>query len=153
MISTAKKIHGKNTEQGYIAVTSVIIITLLLVTVSFALSSINYFSRVNILESEYKERSYSLAQACVDRALLNLVNNSSYSPAGGGDNVLVSAGQSCVIAGVFTNGAYKEVRTQAQYQGSYTNLLITVDPANNFKTISWVECPKFTAPNFTDVCS
>ena len=59
----------KTGQDGYIALISVIIISLLLITVITALSTINYFSRYNILENEYKERSSGLAEGCVDYAL------------------------------------------------------------------------------------
>lgn len=123
-----------NTQSGYIAITSVIIISLLLVTVSVALSSANYFSRFNVLESEFKERSSSLAEACVDQAMFNIASNNLYN-----GNVAVGA-NSCTIVSVTVGNPDTIVKTQGVFQNSYTNLVVEVKNSN-LAIVSWQETP------------
>ena len=62
-------------KKGYIAITSAIIITILILTVVVTTSSTGFFGRSNILNTLLKERGDALANACADTALLNLVFN------------------------------------------------------------------------------
>jgi hypothetical protein len=120
---------------GYIALTSVIIISLLLITIITALSSINYFSRYNILENEFKDRSSGLAEACVDYALGKIGSNSAYA---GGECVVIGSDK-CKIVSVSGN----VVVTQGVFQKSYTNLSVGYNPTTLAVT-SWQELPNVT---------
>ena len=126
-----------NSQAGYIAVTSVIIMSLLLITITAALSTANYFSRFNILESEYKERSNGLAEACVDQARYNIAQNIPYT----GD-VTVTGVSKCTIVDVIMAGSNKIIKAQGMYQKSYTNLQVEVK-ASDLSTVSWQEVPNF----------
>ncbi len=128
-------------QEGYIAVTSVIIISVLLITITTALSLTNYFSRFNILENEFKQKSTGLAEACLDYALGKLAADASY--AGGLPPVNVGTG-TCIVCDVAPTGlGYpKTIRTRAVYQKSYTNLSIVV--GSNLKPTSWQEIPQIT---------
>ncbi len=127
-------------QQGYIALTSVIIISLLLITIITALSSVNYFSRYNILENEFKERSGGLAEACVDYSLAKLAANSSYV---GGENANIGS-DSCRVVSVTPGGNSYSILTQGIFPStganrSYTNLSVTVD--SNLNITNWQEVP------------
>lgn len=127
------KRHNQNSSQGYIALTSVIIISLLLITVSAALSSANYFSRFNILENEYKSKSYSLAESCVDFAVSRVIANAGYT----GANELINVGSdNCTVVSV-SAGYPKNIVTQAVYQKSYTNICAQINSSKNI--IGWKE--------------
>ncbi len=123
-------------QAGYIALSSVIIISLLLVTITAALSLVSYYSRFNILESEYKQRSVALAQSCVDYAFSQLVVNPNYS----GNECLNFSSNNCKVVSV-TAGSYpKTIQSQAQYEKSYTNLSIVTN--SSFQIQSWQELPQ-----------
>ncbi len=124
-------------QKGYIALVSAIIISLLLMAVAFALSFSSYFSRFNITDSSTKEISLSLAESCVDKALLSLAQNSSY---GGNETITVDGTKNCSILPVETNGSQKTVKTSAVFQQATANIKVIVNlPA--FTIVSWEETP------------
>jgi hypothetical protein len=120
---------------GYIAITSVMIISLLLITITVALSTSNYFSRFNILESEYKTRSLGLAEACVDQALYRLVQKLD-TP----NNFNVNIGNSqCKIVSISPAGAARTIKTQGEFQKSFSNIKVVANTPG-YTVSSWQEC-------------
>lgn len=83
----------KNSNEGFIALISAVIISLVLMMVVFSVSTLGFFSRFNQLDSEYKEKSSALAESCVDLAILKLIENKDYP----GNEVVISADSSCEI--------------------------------------------------------
>ena len=130
--------NNKHGQEGYIALISAIIISSILLVVTVTLSYTAFFARYNILDSEYKERSASLAEACADVALLKLANNSGYA-----GNVAVAIGTDfCSIRLLFSSGTQTIVDTQASFQNAYTNLRLGV-ATSTLTVMSWEEIPKF----------
>ena len=119
---------------GYIALISAIIISVILLTVIPAASFRGFTIRFNILDSEFKERSGNLAEACLDFAALKLTEDSGYT---GGEAVTVGS-DTCEIRSIEDAGTAKRVQTQAVFQKSYTNLEALVDPLSG-DIISWRE--------------
>lgn len=133
MIIQSKKRKIKN-NSGFIALMSAIIISVILLLVATNLSLNGFYSRSDILDSELKNRSSALAEACADTAILKLTNNSSYNPV----NEVVTVGtDSCVIQSV-TGMNPKTILTQAIFHNSYTNLKIVVN-TTNMSVTSWEE--------------
>lgn len=135
-------------QGGYIALISVIIVSLLLITVITALSTVNYFSRYNILENEYKERSSGLAEGCVDYALGKLAANSAYTVAS--PQSIAIGSDTCNVMSVVSQSGQTTIVTQGFYPAttplkSYTKLTVIVDSNINNSTylqvISWQETP------------
>ena len=125
-------------QRGFIALISSIVMSAILLLITTTLSLSSFFARFTILESEYKERSSTLAEACVDSALLKIALDNNYSPT----NETVSVGKdSCLIKEVTTNSQQKIITTQAKYQESYTNLKVTIQ-TNNLQVLSWIEVAK-----------
>ncbi|MBI2035965.1 MAG: hypothetical protein HYT12_04800 [Candidatus Liptonbacteria bacterium] len=124
-------------NRGYIALISSIVIALLLLMVTLTLNYTGFFARYNILFSEYKERSVTLAEACANLALLELANNAGYS---GGETISLGT-DSCLIRPIIS-GDPVIIETQAIFQNSYTNLRINADQAN-LDIVSWEEVPNF----------
>ena len=62
---------------GFIALMSAIIISVILLLVTTTLSLNGFYSRSNILDSEMKEKSAWLANACLEKARLILATNPS----------------------------------------------------------------------------
>lgn len=134
-----KKLFYKSyLETGYIALTSVIIISVLLITVTAALSSINYFSRFNVLENEFKQKSANLAEACVDYAFSRLAASPAYDPGALGGECVGVGLDKCKVVSVSGSA----VQVQGVYQKSYTNLVVNFD--SDFNVSSWQEVENIT---------
>ena len=129
-------------QAGFIALMTAIIIALVLMTLTLSLSLSGFFTRFNIADSEYKERSSALAEACADAALLKIAQNSSYAPTGGGEVVSVNS-DSCRIVAVTKAGTQSIIKTQGIFPNSppeqaYTNLTIVISNSD-LSIISWDE--------------
>lgn len=116
-------------QRGFIALISAIIISMILLLVITDASLTSFYGRFNVLDSEYKERSSALADACVDTLLLRLADGQ--NPTG---TIAVGTDQ-CQI--VTSTNPYA---IQAIYQNSYTNLQITLNNTS-LAIVSWVEVP------------
>ncbi|MDO8537147.1 MAG: hypothetical protein Q7R94_02790, partial [bacterium] len=67
----------KTKSGGYIAIMSALIISIIISIVLVSLGQSAFFNRINISDAHLKGKSRSLAEACVDTALLKLVSSSS----------------------------------------------------------------------------
>ena len=85
-------------QEGFIALISAIVISFLLITITVALNFVGFYGRFNILDSEYKETSVGLAEACADSAMLQLVQGIMPLP---GTIVTVGSNQ-CTLVSVFS---------------------------------------------------
>lgn len=142
-------ILNKKRNNGFIALISAIIISVILLLILTNLSLTGFYDRSNILDSELKERSSALAEACVDTAILKLANDISYIPSPafnfvtetGGEPVSINSDQ-CTIVSVDTSGSH--IKTQAKFNNAYTNFRIIIN-TTTFAVQSWEECPNLTA--------
>lgn len=125
------------TQHGYVALMSALIISVVLVILSVSISTVGFYSRFNVADSEYKQRSSALAEGCVDAALLRLAQNTAYVPAAGGDVIALDT-DSCKIVSLSTIAGQKIIQVQAVYKKAVTNFKIVVD-SNSFSLISWEE--------------
>ena len=142
----------KKSDKGFIALTSAIVIVLVLVTITVVVSISGFLGRFNILNVEFKEKSYGLAEACVEVAIIKLANNPLYSPS----NECVPVGDSCptgentcTIVSVEPDGSNKVIKAKAVFNESHTNLKATVDSSiNNIPITAWkeYECDDFDPP-------
>lgn len=111
--------------KGFIALMSAIIISAVLLLLATGGSLGGFYTRTNSLNLEYKERTYSFAQACVSHTLLALSQNPSY---GGGATTTVSGTDVCYTGAVVKSGlAPNDVytfRTRAYVMNIYSNLEI-----------------------------
>jgi hypothetical protein len=110
---------------GYIALISVIIISLILVGLTSLLSSGGYFTRASAANSEYKRISLGLAESCVNAALLKIGQNFDYSPELEGGVVQIGD-QNCEIVSV-GSGTNRTIVTKASFQGAFSSMSITVN--------------------------
>lgn len=135
-----KKILFKN---GYIALTSVMIISIVIMIIAITLSSYSFFSRSNVLDAEFKKIGGALAEACAEKALLKIAQNNSYA---GNENIIINSGKQCSILTV-ENGAQagqKIIKTTASFQNFSTNFKITVNVGSfGVSVISFEEVANF----------
>ena len=133
----------ENKESGYIALISAVIIGAILTVIVYVLSFTSFSSRINILGTEFKEKSSGLADACVDVVIIRLQGNESYDPSG--DTVRIDDGF-CNILSVSPTGSWpKTVEIQSKYPEigtkiSYTNLEVQLSkPLDEVVVDSWKE--------------
>jgi hypothetical protein len=126
---------NQNKEKGFVALISVIIIAAILLIVATTLSFTGFFGRFNSLEYEYKERSFTLAEACADEAILKLIVTANYN---GGETISVN-GNNCSIS-TMTGIALKTFTTEASFQNAVTNIRVVFDTFSN-SVSSWEEVP------------
>lgn len=129
--------------RGFIALTSVLIISAVLFLLASGGSFAGFYARENSLRYEYKEQSEALAYACIEHTLLALANDSTYR---GGATTTVSTGACYTKAFADPSGSPSvyTFRTRA-YIGSgaaYTSLE-TVAKSSDFSVVSVSEVPTF----------
>ena len=108
---------------GYFALMAAIVISALLLALTFTVSFSGFFSRFNVLASESKEHSMALAEGCVDHAMLALSINPDYSPT----NEVVKVGpEECVVESVEGTGLNKTIKITGEFGQSHTNLVVDV---------------------------
>lgn len=125
-------------QEGYIAMTSAIIISILIMTIVFAVSTAGYFSRSNILVSELKDVGLALAEGCAEKALLKYAEDISYA---GNESVTIGSKQ-CAILTIETSGDNKIIKTEAIVQGATSNIKVTFVSAD-MTLVSWEEVASF----------
>ncbi len=122
----------KNPESGFIAIISVTIIAVLLMTVAFALGTAGFFARADIADSEYKTRSLALAEGCADDALAKRAANSTYT----GNETLTIGTEQCSILAITTAGSLVTIKTSATVMSATTNLRVTAN-ATTLVVATW----------------
>lgn len=131
--------HKLKNNNGFMALMSAIIISAVLLLIVTSLSFTGFYTRSNILDSELKEKSSALAEACVDTALLKLANDPLYAPPSGGEYIKVDevSNEACTIKSI--SGSI--IKTKANYNNKYfTNLEVRFN-GGDLSVISWEETP------------
>lgn len=134
----ARQRHDKNKE-GFIALMSAIVLSAVLIAVTVALNQSGFFARSALLDSEYKERSAALAQACANVALLKLIADPAYA----GGEIVALQSDSCWIRPTKINSPIageNTIETSAAFQEASTTLRITAH-SSDFSIVSWDEVP------------
>lgn len=147
-------------ESGYLALITAIILSLILLGLTFMLSASGFFARMMVLETEFRRVSLGLAESCANMALLKLSQNYNYHVDGDADyepgkGARVDVGtEKCYIASVTLPDTQHQrtINTTASFKGSFSNIevLATVQdlsmppffpPPPNISIDSWVEKP------------
>ena len=133
------KIHTTSRKsEGYIALTSALVITVLITAIAFTLSLSSFFARANILNTDFKEISHALAEACIETALLKLAQDSAYA----GNEIIVVGNNQCSILALESLSNQKIIKANAVFQNTTTNLKITVF-SSDLSVVSWEELANF----------
>ncbi len=127
-----------NGRSGYIAITSAIILSLVLMLVAISLSQGNIFNRIYIVDFNNKQLSFSVARSCLNSAMLSLAQSSSYL----GNEVIFVSAYTCTIRPIITSAPNKIVEVRAQIQKATTNLRLTVN-SSTLSTVSLEELSSF----------
>lgn len=131
-----------NKERGYIALISTIVISVLLITITVVIGMNNMFVRFNILDSESKEISRALAEACVDQAMLDAFHGDYYSTL---TNFSIPGTSYTCKRKSYFSGNDIIIESQGEFNDSFTNLKVTVD-SFTFNETYYKECSHFDSP-------
>ena len=135
------KQNNYNSKSGFVALITAIALSLILILISVTLNQAGFFTRSTLLESEYKERSVALAEACADNAILRLAVNPNYI----GNETLPIGLDSCLIRQIkrgVPSAGLGTIETRALFREATTNLRIVVS-TSTFSVISWDERASF----------
>lgn len=122
-------------QKGYIAITSAILISIVLMAIILTVSSIGFRGRANIFDSYSYAKSKYATEACFETALLKLAEDPNYS----GNETIDINGNQCNILGVEEiNPEEKLIQTESTVLMSKTSLNVTIN-INDFSIISWQE--------------
>jgi hypothetical protein len=114
---------SRKSEKGYIALTSAVILGVVLLVAVLSFAFMIFFNKRSTTQAVLKESSYFVARACIEKALLNLTADPTYS---GGENISVGNDQ-CTISSVVQDEVNYIIVTTAIIDRSKTTLEVTVD--------------------------
>lgn len=123
---------------GYIAIVSAVIITIVILTIVVSFSSSNFLGRFDSGFFEVKDSTRAIAEGCIEKALLELSNDEAYT---GNESVSV-ASSTCTIRPILSGAGTKTIQTSATISDKTTNLELVVDEAT-FEAISFEEVSSF----------
>jgi hypothetical protein len=133
-------------QGGFIAIMSVVIISVLLLAITLGMGFSSFFTRFNVLDAESKERSLALAEACGDAAILKLASNKDYVLVSS-DHAISVGGDTCNIVSLSPAPSRTfpiSIQTQGIVNKAYTNLKIIIN--SSFKITSLQECATGPCP-------
>ena len=133
----------RKSEKGYIALVSALLLTVVLLVFTVAVSLSGYYSRSNVLGSEVKEQSSALAEACVNKAAADVaIGNPVAGTVSFGSNPYDSGNPyMCDIVSVGphpTNAGETQIKARGVYLDSYTNLVVDID-SDTQNVVLWRE--------------
>lgn len=133
--------HKLNNQSGHIAVTSILIIALLLISTLVSVSFLNYFNSQNVLATYLKTQSSNAAKACLSIARVGVLSNLNYA-ADSLSLYLNKIGQCSIKSVLPTSGFPKTIIVEGRYppnstRYAVTNLNVVIDSAN--KVLLWSE--------------
>jgi hypothetical protein len=133
----------KNKQGAFIALISAIIISVLLLIITVSTSLTGIFGRFNVLDSESKERSVALAEACADTAILETTTGI-YGVDEEKDIGPTIQDKCTIVSAELDEPAVGQtlIKTQSGVNKAYTNLRIVID--GDYSIISWEECTNLT---------
>ncbi len=126
-----------NLQAGFVAITSAIVISVLLIIISATLSYSGFFARFNLLETEYKKESLAKAESCVDIARVFIANTPGYTttnyiPPDVDCSIVSVTGTAPYV--IVSSADYKDSQTYIQAEATRTSTDVTID--------SWQEYPQ-----------
>ena len=130
-------------QQGYIALLSVIIIGVTLLSIIASESASGSQLQSVTLGTEFQEQARTLAESCANQALAKLLSDQNYR----GDTTNATENGVCHIFPIILttlNSGMTTIKTQGIVRGYYTNLVLTTQvPVICPPTISttWHEVP------------
>lgn len=117
--------QNRSKQKGFVALMTALIVSVSLLILVLAVGFESYYTRFSIFESDLKEKSIYLAEACVQEAILELSKDSGFS--GGGSAKNLASGQ-CIIDAVTVSGTNERlIEVTASSSEAFTHLEVEVD--------------------------
>lgn len=129
----------KKNQQGFIALISVLMLSVILLGAVISLAQYGIVSRYALLTLEQKEVSHTRARACIQVALIAIANDPLYET---NNKKAAFDGSWCDIVSVDADGSESVVRVSASSSGAVTNLEAVVD-ASSGDILKIKEIPTF----------
>lgn len=120
-------------RSGYIAITSALLVSGLIVLVAVSLGLSSYLAQTSLTRSYYKEVSRALAEGCLDESFLKFAEDPAYA----GDETVTIGDDMCEIISVEPSGADRAFRVNAVFLQTVTNIEAIV--AEDLVIESWEE--------------
>lgn len=114
-------------SHGYITLIAIIIISVVLLLAVGALGERSILGRFMLLDINRKVESEKLAEACVQVAIIAVVNNPLYEPATPVSIIVDPDANPCFIHSVTPSPTESEIITTASVTGATTNLRVIWD--------------------------
>ncbi|HEY4496644.1 MAG TPA: hypothetical protein VI432_00650 [Candidatus Paceibacterota bacterium] len=123
-------------QKGYIALTSTIVISILILTIILAVSFTGFSTRSNLLNYYYKEITRSVAEGCINTAL----SKSAQDPLYEGNETIDIGQDTCMIYPIENDipNIQKVIKAKAVLKRVATNLKVTVNLLT-LDIIAWEE--------------
>jgi len=137
-------INYRTAEEGYIALIAAILISAALLIMVAVVSFEGFYSRFTILESELKEQSDYLAEACVQTAILKISQDDTYFTATFPETIPVGS-ENCEIVDVdhigFGIPGNYDIEVSGLSGDAVTNLCVTVNftDTTTYTITDWAE--------------
>lgn len=119
---------------GFMMSSAAVIMSAILLAMAVVLSAQGWYARSNMLDAEFKQRSRIVASACVDAVILYIATTPVYM----GGAPVATEGGSCIVGDIFLVGNEKTFTVQAEYQNSYTVIMVTHN-IETLEIVSWNE--------------
>jgi len=123
-----------NVKHGYVALMAVLIISFVLLSVSITTNFESFQSLSGAFNRELKEISLNLAQSCLDRAIVIIIQSPSWQPPAGGKRLFIEEYQ-CLILKTERQNSLITIETEGQAGNAFTSLRAVFDE-ENLKIIS-----------------
>src|SRR3989344_8636029 len=111
----------KNSKNGYVALTAILLISFILLSVIITASSSGFWSLSSFLNRESKEISLNLAESCLDQAIVNIIQSPSWRPPLEGE-ILERGEYFCTIRHLARNSPDVIIETVGEFNKSFTIL-------------------------------
>lgn len=111
---------------GFIALTSVLILSVVLLVIAVGAGAGNFYTRMNMLEREFKAESEEIAASCIAYVQLALLRDASYA----GDESVSLHGGGCLISEVTKNGSASLFSLSGTYKDAVTVYSVTLDASS-----------------------
>ncbi len=138
-------------RNGYIALMTVLIMSLILAGMTANVASSGFYARMHILDAESAEAARAFARGCSDHAVAALIVDPSYR----GDTTTTEDALTCYVLPVGleardTQTMRATIRVRAQTRNIYVNTVRTVD-LHNIHTTPALSSPPRDTPTVTDI--
>lgn len=135
----------KKQPKGFIALMSALVISSVLLLIATGGSLAGFYTRVTSLNSEYKERSFFLADTCVNQTLLTLAGTPTYAGSAT-TSVSGSVNGACYTGPITKSGiAPKDIyqfRVRSYYMDAYSSIVVSAK-VSDLSITTYTEVPMY----------